>query len=209
MPKFWGAVTEIIDLGVVAEWCPHCEQIMPCLLRSVCRGHYACFVKTTGPTLERSLPVYRLPQAVSGRALALRGGPPDQRGQSPSAGRPTGADQPVPGRAYPAERAGSRPGRRSPLCGRLRTARADAARRLALGLASAAARLGPAAGGAEDLPRGASRGSGPRLSIRPAMAPAFPGYTVSVAAIVAALAMGPAFLWVPAPRRWLWGAPQW
>ena len=80
MPKFWGTVTEIIDLGVVAELCPHCEQIMPCLLRSVCRGHYACFVKTTGPTLERSMPVYRLPQAVPGRVLALRGGPPDWGG---------------------------------------------------------------------------------------------------------------------------------
>lgn len=54
MRKFWGAATEITDLGVVAESCPHCEQIMPCLLRSVCRGHYACFVKTTGPMIERS-----------------------------------------------------------------------------------------------------------------------------------------------------------
>src|SRR5215475_1278528 len=54
MRKFWGAATEITDLGVVAEWCPYCAQIMPCLLRSVCRGHYACFVKTTGSTIERS-----------------------------------------------------------------------------------------------------------------------------------------------------------
>src|SRR5262249_39560906 len=54
MRKFWGAATEITDLGVVAELCPHCAQIMPCLLRAVCRGHYACFVKTTRPWIERS-----------------------------------------------------------------------------------------------------------------------------------------------------------
>src|SRR5262249_18451226 len=54
MRKFWGSATEITDLGVVAEFCPHCAQIRPCLLRSVCRGHYTCFVKTTGPTMERS-----------------------------------------------------------------------------------------------------------------------------------------------------------
>ncbi len=54
MRTIWGPVTEIRDLGVVAERCPYCEQVEPCLLRSVCRGHYVCFVKTTAPTSESS-----------------------------------------------------------------------------------------------------------------------------------------------------------
>jgi hypothetical protein len=52
--RIWGPVTEIRDLGVVAEHCPYCEQVTPCFLRSVCRGHYVFFVKTTAPTGESS-----------------------------------------------------------------------------------------------------------------------------------------------------------
>jgi hypothetical protein len=51
---FWGAVTEVSDLGVVAEHCPHCERLMCCLLRSICRGEYACFVKVAEPSRESS-----------------------------------------------------------------------------------------------------------------------------------------------------------
>ncbi len=54
MRTIWGPVTEISDLGVTAEHCPHCEQITPCLLRSVARGSYVLFVKTAAPTTERS-----------------------------------------------------------------------------------------------------------------------------------------------------------
>lgn len=54
MRSIWGPVTEIRDLGVVAEECPHCERVTPCLLRSVCRGSYVFFVKTTSPTEESS-----------------------------------------------------------------------------------------------------------------------------------------------------------
>ena len=53
MRSIWGPVTEIRDLGVVAEECPHCEQVMPCLLRSVYRGSYVFFVKTD-PLAEES-----------------------------------------------------------------------------------------------------------------------------------------------------------
>jgi hypothetical protein len=54
MRTIWGPVTEIRDLGVVAERCPQCERIMPCLLRSVSRGNYVFFLKTTVPTTESS-----------------------------------------------------------------------------------------------------------------------------------------------------------
>ncbi len=54
MRTIWGWVTEIRDLGVVAEQCPHCERTMPCLLRSVCRRNHVFFVETTEPTRERS-----------------------------------------------------------------------------------------------------------------------------------------------------------
>jgi hypothetical protein len=54
MRAFWGCATTITDLGVVAEQCPYCERIVPCLLRSVCRIHYAFFLETTDPERERS-----------------------------------------------------------------------------------------------------------------------------------------------------------
>jgi hypothetical protein len=54
MRAIWGPVAEIRDLGVVAEHCPYCEQVRPCLLRSVCRGNYVLFVKTTAPAGESS-----------------------------------------------------------------------------------------------------------------------------------------------------------
>jgi hypothetical protein len=50
----WGPVTEIRDLGVVAEHCPFCERVTPCLLRSVGHGHYVFFVKALAPTGESS-----------------------------------------------------------------------------------------------------------------------------------------------------------
>ncbi len=54
MRTIWGAITEISDLGVVAEQCPFCQEVRACLLRSVCRGNYICFVKTADPSHERS-----------------------------------------------------------------------------------------------------------------------------------------------------------
>jgi hypothetical protein len=54
MRSMLGPVTEIRDLGVVAEECPHCERVTPCLLRSVYRGSYVFFVKTAAPTEENS-----------------------------------------------------------------------------------------------------------------------------------------------------------
>lgn len=54
MRAIWGAVTEISDLGVVAEECPHCERPMPCLLRSACRGDYILFMRMNEPFRESS-----------------------------------------------------------------------------------------------------------------------------------------------------------
>lgn len=45
MRTFWGAATEIQDLGVVAEQCPYCNRLACCLLRSVCLVNYAFFAK--------------------------------------------------------------------------------------------------------------------------------------------------------------------
>jgi hypothetical protein len=54
MRAIWGAVTEVHDRGAVAEHCPHCGRITTCLLRSVCRGDYIFFLKTTDPVPESS-----------------------------------------------------------------------------------------------------------------------------------------------------------
>ena len=54
MRRFFGAVTEIHDLGVVAENCPHCDVIKSCLLRTVHQGHYVCYVKVADPLRESS-----------------------------------------------------------------------------------------------------------------------------------------------------------
>lgn len=54
MATFWGAATEIRDLGVVAEQCPHCVKTTPCLIRSVSRGVYVFFVKMSGSIRESS-----------------------------------------------------------------------------------------------------------------------------------------------------------
>jgi hypothetical protein len=54
MRRLWGPVTEIQDLGVVAEHCPCCERVTPCLLRSLGHGNYVFFVKVLAPTRESS-----------------------------------------------------------------------------------------------------------------------------------------------------------
>ena len=54
MRTFFGAVTEIHDLGVVAELCPHCDGLRSCLLRTVHQGNYICFVKVADPLRESS-----------------------------------------------------------------------------------------------------------------------------------------------------------
>jgi hypothetical protein len=54
MRTLWGAVTEISDIGVVAEHCPYCQRLVSCLLRCVCRGNYVLFLKITAPLLDNS-----------------------------------------------------------------------------------------------------------------------------------------------------------
>jgi hypothetical protein len=205
MPKFWGAVTEIIDLGVVAELCPHCEQIMPCLLRSVCRGHYACFVKTTGSTIERSclctgchkpflgehwryaavLPIGEAKALSSEDLLAQTNPCLAERIQLQKQIRALGGD---PRFAVAYEQLDQmRPGDlRSGLLRRLL-----AWDRL---LEEQKSLL------AEQI---AARSRAWQFSRQ--IAPSFPEPTVSVAAIVAGLVVGVVFLWIPAARSWLWG----
>lgn len=54
MGSIWGPATEITDVGVMAERCPHCERITPCLLRSVRRSFFILFVKTASSARDNS-----------------------------------------------------------------------------------------------------------------------------------------------------------
>ena len=54
MRSFSGDVIETNDLGVVAEYCPYCDRLMSCLLRTVSRGNYVCFVKMAELSRESS-----------------------------------------------------------------------------------------------------------------------------------------------------------
>lgn len=54
MRTFFGVVNETNDLGVVAEHCPHCDRLTSCLLRTVRRGNYICFVKIAELSRESS-----------------------------------------------------------------------------------------------------------------------------------------------------------
>lgn len=205
MSKFWGATTEIIDLGVVAEFCPHCEQIMPCLLRSVCRGHYACFVKTTGLTIERSclctgchksfvgehwryaavLPIGEA-KALPPEDLLARTNPClAERIQLREQVRALGGDQRF---AVTYEKLDQmRPGDlRSRLLRQLLAwDRLSQKQKTLL---------------AEQVAAGARAWQFSRQ-----IAPTFPEPTAFLAALVAALVMGPVFVWIPGARSWLWG----
>jgi hypothetical protein len=205
MPKFWGGATEIIDLGVVAELCPHCEQIMPCLLRSVCRGHYACFVKTTGPTIERSclctgchkpfvgehwryaavLPIGEA-KALKPEDLLARTNPClAERIQLKEQVRALGGDHRFAVAYDQLEQ--MRPGslRSGMLQQLLAWDRLPEKQRTHL---------------AEQI---TARARAWQFSRQIALA--FPEPTVSVPAVVAALVMGPVFVCIPGARTWLWG----
>jgi hypothetical protein len=206
MPKFWGAATEIIDLGVVAEFCPHCEQIMPCLLRSVCRGHYACFFKTTGLSIERSclctgchkpflgehwryaavLPITEA-KALPPKDLLTRTNPVlAERIQLKHLVLALGGDHRF---AVAYEQLDQmRPGAlRSGLLRRLLAwDRLPEEQRIVL------------------VEQVATRARAWQFSRQ--IAPAFPEPIASMAALVAALVMGPVFLWIPGTRSWLWGS---
>ncbi len=205
MPKFWGASTEVTDLGVVAEWCPHCERIAPCLLRSVCRGRYACFVKTTGPATERSCLCtgchkpfpgehWRYAAVLPiGQARAL---PPDEllartnpvlaeRGRLQELVRALGGDHRFATAYEQLEQV--RPG----------ALRAGLLRQL---LAWDGLPAGQRASLAEQVAACARAWWFSRQ-----IAPAFPDHTASLAAMAAALAMGPAFVWMAGAYSWLWG----
>jgi hypothetical protein len=206
MPKFWGVATEIIDLGVVAELCPHCEQIMPCLLRSVCRGHYACFVKTTGPMIERSclctrchkpflsehwryvavLPIAEAKALPSNDLLARTNPLLAERIQLKAVVRALGGDHRFAVAYEQLEQ--MRPGAlRSGLLEQLLAwDRLPEKQRTFL---------------AEQV---AARARAWQFSRQ--IAPAFPDHSISLVAIVAAFIMGPVFLWIPGARSWLWGA---
>ena len=67
MRTFWGAVTEIRDLGVVAEHCPYCDRLTCCLLRSMCLGHYVFFVKMADLSRDSSCMCTGCLKTFSGR----------------------------------------------------------------------------------------------------------------------------------------------
>jgi hypothetical protein len=205
MPRFWGAATEITDLGVVAEWCPHCEQIQPCLLRSVCRGYYAFFVRTPGPTIERSCLCtgchkpflgehWRYAAVLPiGQASAL---PPEdllartnpvlvERSQLKELVSALGGDH-----------------RFAVAYEQIEQLRTGALRSGLLRQLLAWDRL-PEEQRAFLAEQVATCARAWRFSRQ--IAPSFPDPTASMVAIVAALLMGPVFLWIPVARSWLWG----
>lgn len=205
MSKFWGAATEILDLGVVAELCPHCEQMMPCLLRSVCRGHYTCFVKTTGTTIERSclctgchkpfrgehwryaavVPIGEA-RTLPPKDLLARTNPVlAERIQLKQLVHALGGDHRFAVAYEQLEQ--MRPGalRAGLLRKLLAWDRLPEERRISV---------------AEQVAVQARAWQFSRQ-----IAPAFPDHPVSLAAIVAALVMGPVFWWIPGARSWLWG----
>jgi hypothetical protein len=205
MRKFWGAATEITDVGVVAELCPHCAQIMPCLLRSVCRGRYTCFVKTTDPWVERSclctgchkpfrgehwrytaaLPIREATALPPGDLLARTNPGLAERIELKEQARALGGDHRFAVAHEQLEQV--RPGAlRSGLLRQLLAwDRLPEEQRTAL---------------AEQI---AARARAWEFSRQ--IAPAFPDDAAPLAAVVAALVMGPVFLWIPGARSWLWG----
>jgi hypothetical protein len=205
MRTIWGDVTEVTDLGVVAEQCPHCAQIMPCLLRSVCRCTYVCFLKTTDPTLERSCLCTGCHRAFPGEpwryaavvpiqeAKAL---PPEDLLARTNPGlaeclqlqeqvRALGGDPRFTAAYQQLE--GMRPGalRVGLLRQLLEWERLPEERRALL---------------AQHIEAEARAWQFSRQ-----VAPAFPGNTGCLAAAAAALVLVPVFLLVPAARSWLWG----
>jgi hypothetical protein len=205
MRSIWGPVTEIRDLGVVAEECPYCARVRPCLLRSVYRGSYVFFVKTAAPTEESSslctaclkvLPAerwryaavvsIRKAKALSIEGLLARTNPGlAERLQLREQIRALGGDAAF-GLAYEqVERL--RPGvLRSSLLKQL------------LGWHGLAVEqqtsLGQLIGDHSRAWQFACR-----------IAPSFPSHAGFGRAALAALALWSAFLWLPAVRSWLWG----
>jgi hypothetical protein len=206
MRSIWGPVTEIRDLGVVAEQCPHCARVMPCLLRSVYRGSYVFFIKTAAPTEESSclctaclktlpcehwrytdvVPI-RKAKALPIEDLLARTNPGlAERLQLREQIRALGGDAAF-GLAYEhVERL--RPGAlRSRLLKQLLGWDGlTVEQRTSLGqLIGAYARAGQFAC---------------------QIAPAFPGQVGCLPATLAALAVWSAFLWLPVVHSWLWGS---
>jgi hypothetical protein len=205
MRKFWGAATEITDLGAVVELCPHCQQIMPCLLRSVCRGYYTCFVKTTGLTIERSCLCtgchkpflgehWRCAAVLPiGQARAL---PPEDLLARTNPGLAERIELKELVRALGGDH------RFMVAYEQLEQMRPGALRSGLLRQLLAWDRL------AEEQKTSlteqvAARARAWQFSRQ--IVPAFPDHAISLAALGAALIIGLVLLWIPAARSWLWG----
>jgi hypothetical protein len=205
MPKFWGAATEITDLGVVAELCPYCEQIMPCLLRSVCRGQYACFVKTTHPTIERSCLCTACHKPFLGEHWRYAAVLPIAQARAlPPEDLLARTNPALAERIQWKELVGALGGdpRFALAYQQLEQMRPGALRAGLLRQLLAWERL-PQEQRTFLAEHVAARVRAWQFSRQ--IAPAFPEHSVSLAALVAALVMGPVFLWIPGARSWLWG----
>ena len=205
MRSIWGPFTEIRDLGVVAEECPHCERVTPCLLRSVYRGGYVFFVKTVAPTEESSSLCTVCLKTI-----------PCQRWRY-AAVVPIRKAKTLPMEAVLAR---TNPGlaERLQLREQIRNLGGDAAFGLAY---EQVERLRPGALRSSFLKRllgwnglaveqrtllGQLIGSHARAwQFARQIAPAFPGQAGFRRAALAALAVWSAFLWLPAVHSWLWG----
>ena len=165
MRTIWGPVTEVRDLGVVAEQCPYCEQVLPCFLRSVCRGHYVFFVKTTVPTGETSclctvcLKAFPCEHWHYADLVSIR-----EAKALPVEDLLARTNPGLAERRQLNEQIG--PGGRYRLRSCLSAARGNAIGCVALAVAEAIARPGPPAPRAEHLAEAANCGAGPGLALR-------------------------------------------
>jgi hypothetical protein len=196
MRKFWGAATEITDLGVVAESCPHCAQIMPCL---------ACFVRTTDPWIERSCLCTGCHKPFRGEhwrytvALPIR----EARALPPEdllARTNPGLAERIELKELVLALGGDH--RFAVAYERLEQMRPGALRSGLLRQLLAWDRL-PEEQRTVLAEQVAARARAWQFSRQ--IAPAFPDDATPLAAVAAALVLGPVFLWIPGARSWLWG----
>ncbi len=205
MRAIWGPVTEISDLGVVAEQCPHCERVQPCLLRSVSRGSYVFFLKTTRPTVERSCLCTACHKAFLCDPWRYATAVPI--GQA---------------KTLPAEEllARTNPGLaeclhlKEQVCALGCDARFAVAYEQLGGLRPSALRSGLLAQllDWDRLPEEQRCALAQQIAAQARawqfarqVAPAFPVHAGCLTTALAALVVGPVFLWLPAARSWLWG----
>jgi hypothetical protein len=205
MRAIWGSATKVIDLGLVAEQCPYCGQTMPCLLRSVCRVHYVVFLETAGPERERSCFCTGCHKAFPSEHWRYAAVLPIREGKDLSPEDLLARTNPgLADRFALKEHVGALgcDGRFAVAYEQLEQLRPGALRRGLLHQLLGWERL------ADEQRAHLGRQIGDRSrawQLARHIAPGFPQYAGYLSLAGVALLLGPAFVWVPAVRTWLWG----